>query len=161
DEALLFQEAQARREQKDLSGAEQCLLRLLGTEDRPHLHLGGPAGLRGDKGRHELALVYRAQGRVRGAEAQWLAVVAEHAEFAWAWYGLGGLYLEVGNWPAVARIIRTLGSPGAVEVPGPVLGVALQARLHMARREYAAARRLLERAVAQSPQEGLLWVVFS
>lgn len=161
DEVLLFQEGQTRRKQNDLAGAERCLVRLLGSPDRQYLLLGGPTDLRGHKGRNELALVYRAQGRVREAEAQWLAVVAEHPTFAWAWYGLGGLYLELGNWPAVERIIQTLEAAGTMETPGPVLAVALQARLFLAKRDYTSAREMLQRAVARFPEEEVLWVVLS
>ena len=161
DAALLFREAQIRREQGDLGGAEERLLGLLGAGARPGLHLGEPTGLNDYKARNELALVYRHQGRMREAEAQWLAVVAEHPEFAWAWYGLAGMYLQWGEWSAVERIGRGLEDPAATDPPGRVLAVALRARLHMARREPTAARTVLEAAVSELPEEALLWVLLS
>src|SRR5262249_37879969 len=72
DAELLFQEALVRRERADLGGAERCLLRLLEGWEAAHF-ASVDAGLRGHKAHHNLAVVYREQGRDADAEAQWRA----------------------------------------------------------------------------------------
>ncbi len=47
--------------------------------------------------RHNLAMIYRRQGRLAEAEGQWRAVVAEMPDLSAAWHGLAELFLEQGR----------------------------------------------------------------
>jgi tetratricopeptide (TPR) repeat protein len=106
------------------------------------------SGLRGFATRHRLALLYRAQGRDADAEAQWRAAVTERPAFAPAWAGLGELALARQRWDDLAQAVDRLRSHPA----GTAEAVLLQARGHLARREFAEARTLLEGAIARDPQ---------
>jgi tetratricopeptide (TPR) repeat protein len=160
DPELLFLQGSVREQLGDLRGAEQCWLRLVPPHPQPLSPQGGRgekvpehfasvgSGLRGFTTRHRLALLYRAQGRDADGEAQWRAALAERADFVPAWAGLGQLALARQCWTdleaAVAELRRLPG--GAAEA------LVLEARALMARREFAAARRLLEEAAARDPQ---------
>src|SRR5947209_8484012 len=84
DVELLFQEGAARLALRDLAGAEACLLETLATREKGHF-ASVDAGLRGYKTRHQLALVYRQQGRDAEAEAAWRAALDEQPGFTPAW----------------------------------------------------------------------------
>jgi GT2 family glycosyltransferase/Flp pilus assembly protein TadD len=156
DAELLFQEGVVRHQLGDLAGAEGCLLRLLESRDVPHFD-SIDAGVRGYKTRHNLAIVYRAQGRDAEAEAHWRAALAEAPHFIPARVGLAELYLAHGRWAELEEIAAHLEE----EPAGAAEGVTLRARAHMARQEWAGARRVLEDAVARTPGEVWLWVVLS
>jgi predicted Zn-dependent protease len=51
------------------------------------------SGLRGHRTRYKLAVIYRDQGKLTQAEAQWRAVLAERPDSTLAWLGLLELYL--------------------------------------------------------------------
>jgi tetratricopeptide (TPR) repeat protein len=147
DVELLFLEAQLLQDRGDLAGAEACLRQLLHTPPGKHF-ASLDAGLRGPKTRYQLAHLYRDQGRTAEAEEQWRAAVAEHPACSPAWQGLGELYLVQGRWAELEEAVSCLkrDPPWAVEA-----GV-LRARGHLARKEYGAARRILEEILARVPQ---------
>jgi tetratricopeptide (TPR) repeat protein len=148
DAELLFQEGLVRRELGDAAGSEACLLRLL--EGREEAHFASvDAGLRGGKARHNLAVLYQEQGRLAEAEAQWRAALAEQADFVLAWLGLGEVYLAQGRQADLEDVAWQLANGLHRSVEGSVL----RARGHLARREFAAARTLLEATIAESPRE--------
>ena len=147
DAELLFQEGLILRGLGRREDAEAALLRLLQSHDNDHFASVDP-GLRGYKARHNLAVLYQEQGRAAEAEAQWRAVVAERAGFAPAWHGLGEVYLAQGRWAELEAVAARLdGGP-----PGDAESAVLRARAALARKEFAAARRLLEDAIARAPQ---------
>ncbi len=78
-------------------------------------------------------------------------MLAEQPDFLPAWLGLGDLYVEQERWAELDRITGHLenGQQGAME------GSVLRARGHLGRKEFAAARQLLEETIAQYPQA--LW----
>jgi Tfp pilus assembly protein PilF len=156
DAELLFGEALARRDQRDLAGAEACLLRLIGGGEGEHFASVTP-GLRGHKARHNLAVIYREQGRLPEAEAQWRAALAEAPGFVAAWAGLGEVLLAQGRIAEVDEAIAALEAAPETAMEAAVL----KARGQMAQREFAAARRLLEEAIARSPQAVRLREVLS
>jgi tetratricopeptide (TPR) repeat protein/glycosyltransferase involved in cell wall biosynthesis len=160
DASLLFQEAAVRREQRDFTGAGACLERLLHGKDQPHF-ASAVCGLRGIKAQHELALLYRDQGREKEAEQQWRTALIDHPNAVSAWYGLGGLCLKQGRVSEAEDVLRQLARAEAFRSAGPVLTSGLRARLHLARREYATARQVLEEALSQFSQEVLLWLILS
>jgi GT2 family glycosyltransferase/tetratricopeptide (TPR) repeat protein len=158
DAQMLFQEGILRKEQGDAAGAEACLVRLAQGGEGPHF-ASAAEGLRGHLARHHLGLLYREQGRLAEAEAQWRAALAEEPGFTPSRLGLGELYLGQGRWPELEEILGQLEAAGGVR---ELVGAAvLRARGQLARREYPAARGLLEEALSRAPREAALWEVLS
>ena len=156
DTELLSLEAGILAEAGDLAGAEARLLRLL--ESTPQYFAASlDVGLRGYKSRHNLARIYRAQGRNAEAEAQGQAVLAERPDYAPALFDLGNLYLEQGRRGDLDAVIERLeaapqGETGAAQ---------LRALMHLAAQNEPAARETLQRAVARFPQSLELQVLYS
>ncbi len=146
DAELLFLEGRWLREQGDLHAAEACLLHLLHMQSSAHF-ASLDTGLRGYRARHQLALLYRQQGRVAEAEAVWQAALAEQPRYGPAWQGLAELFLAQQRWPELDQAADQLGA-GAGE---PVAAGVLRARGQLARHEFTAARQTLEAALAQAP----------
>jgi GT2 family glycosyltransferase/tetratricopeptide (TPR) repeat protein len=144
DEELPFHEALLREQQGDFEGAKCCLLGLLGGE--PGRHFASVAdGLRGYRGRHQLAVLCLRQGEQEQAEALWRAVLAERPDFLPALVGLGQLALAGQRWPQVEEFADRLeGLP-----QGELEALLLRSRGRLARREFAAARALAEEAVGR------------
>jgi tetratricopeptide (TPR) repeat protein len=94
-------------------------------------------------------VLYQEQGRLAEAEAQWRSALVEQADFVPAWLGLGELYLAQGRQADLEDVAGQL----ANGLGRPVEGSVLRARGHLARREFAAARSLLEAAIAEAPRE--------
>jgi GT2 family glycosyltransferase/predicted Zn-dependent protease len=150
DAELLFLEARVRAEMDDKAGAEKCLLHLI--EGKEGAHFASQAeGLRGHKARHELAILYRDQDRLAEAEAQWLAALREHPGYLAAILGLGDLYLAQGRWGDVESVIRHL----RATPHGMVEADVLEARGHLARKDFVMARLLLQETLAREPSA--LW----
>jgi GT2 family glycosyltransferase/Flp pilus assembly protein TadD len=147
DAELLFQQAMLQREQKDLPGAEATLLRLLHSRPGEYFDMVD-VGVRGYKARHHLAAVYQEQGKAAEAEQQWRAAVEERADFTPGWLGLGELYLSQSRWDDLEPVIRHLEAEPASQLDAALF----QARRHLVRNEYHAARRVLEGAILQAPQ---------
>lgn len=146
DIVLLFWESQLRRDQGDLRGAEQCLLGLLRAV--PGASLGATdAGIRAYLAPHTLGLVYLEQGRLSEAEWQWQAVVTGQPFYRESWQMLGELYLRQQRWADLEAVIRRF----EADVGWAADGAVLRARGHMAKKELAAARAILEALIAQFP----------
>jgi GT2 family glycosyltransferase/tetratricopeptide (TPR) repeat protein len=147
DAELLFSEGVLRRELGDPAAAEACLVRLLGAHEAEHF-ASLDAGLRGYKARHNLAVLYQEQGRHAEAESQWRAALAERGDFLPAWLGLAEVYLAQQRWPDLDQVLGPLGGlpEGALEA------AVLRARAHLARREFAPAREVLQAAIVEHPQ---------
>jgi tetratricopeptide (TPR) repeat protein len=157
DAELLFIESNLLKENRDVRGAEDLMLRLI--RGREEEHFGSvDTGLRGHKARHNLACLYFDTGRPAEAESQWRAALVDDPQFLLAHLGLGELYLRQRNWPALDRSaadLRTLGPAGEVEAE------CLIGRSFTARDEHAAAREVLESAVARFPQSVSLRAAYS
>jgi glycosyltransferase involved in cell wall biosynthesis/tetratricopeptide (TPR) repeat protein len=160
DAQLLFCEAQLREAGQDRAGAEVCLQRLLGTREGPHF-ASLAEGLRGYYARHALAQIYRQDKRYAEAEAQWQAALQQAPGYVPAWLGLGEMYCEQGRTAHVEQVLARLEAQGSTDVLGQISVAVLRGRLSMVRRDYAAARQVLEAAVERFPQEVYLWVVLS
>jgi tetratricopeptide (TPR) repeat protein len=146
DADLLFYEAQLLKEAGQAAAAEACLRQLLAGTPGPALGCSD-LGLRGYKGRHQLALLCRDGGRPEEAEAQWRAALAERPDFVPGWLGLADLCLARGREADLRRDLEGLAArPGA-----GVAAAALRARLRLHRGEFAAARAALEGAVTAAP----------
>jgi tetratricopeptide (TPR) repeat protein len=148
DPELLFVEGVLLRERGELDGAASCLERLLAG--RPGDHFASvDAGLRGYKGRNNLAVVYRQQGRDAEALAQWRAALAERPDFLPSWLGLAEVQLCHSRWEEVEQIARQV---EALPQGAAVEAALLRARVCLARKDYAPARALLEGAIRRAPQ---------
>lgn len=103
--------------------------------------------MRGYQARHQLALVYQAQGRISEALALWQAVVEEQPGFGPAWAQLGQTWLNEQRWPELEHAARRLLSfpPLALE------GVMLLAKAHLTRREFGFARHKLDQVICKAP----------
>ena len=143
DVELLFQEGLLRRERGDLAGAKACYFRLLESHEVAQF-ASVDTGLAGYKTRHNLAIVFQAEGQLAEAEAQWRAAVTEEPSFAPAWFGLGAMYLGQERWTDLDWVLARL-DEGCEE------SIVLRAQRLMVRKEAAAARRLLEASLAALP----------
>jgi RNA polymerase sigma factor (sigma-70 family) len=147
DAELLFLESALRGEQGDLYGAKAALVRLLGTESSPHF-ASVTDGLRGHKGRHQLAVVCLRLGEYEEAEGLWHGVLRERPDFRQGWLGLGDLYLAQGRWSCLDELDGKLSQlPG-----GDLEATLLKARAHRARGEFGPGRSLLEDARQRWPE---------
>jgi GT2 family glycosyltransferase/tetratricopeptide (TPR) repeat protein len=144
DIELLFVQGVLHRERGELAPAAVSLERAL-TVIPPTQFGSIDAGLRGYKGRHNLATVYHQQGRAAEAEAQWRSAVAERPDFLPAWIGLAELYLSQGRWSDFEEVVKRLeGDPNA-----SLEGEVMRARGHMKRQEFKPALALLRRVTSQ------------
>jgi glycosyltransferase involved in cell wall biosynthesis len=139
---LLFLQSQLLTELGDLVGAEACLVRLLQPGGG---FVSGDEGLFGYKARMNLGLVYQRQGRLSETEAQWRAVVAEQPDFPPGWLALADLWLSQGRQAELEQAVRRQPTTAAGN------GLLLQARLLIARRDFASARALLQSALDADP----------
>jgi tetratricopeptide (TPR) repeat protein len=147
DPEILCEEGLLLRDQDDLAGAEKSWLRLLDAP-RGQYFASEEVGLRGFRTRQLLAEVYRAQQRWTEAEVQWRAALREKAAFEPAWTGLCELLVGQKRWSELEYLLESLERQG---IPATRLGW-LRARGQSQRKEYAAARRTLERVIAAEPQ---------
>jgi FkbM family methyltransferase len=146
DAELLFLESVLREAQGDLHGARAALVRLLGTESGAHF-ASVVDGLRGHKGRHQLASVCLRLREYGEAETLWQGVLRQRPDFRQGWLGLGELYLSQGRWADLDTL-----RAGLAQMPGGDLDATLlAARAHRARDEFGPGRRLLEGARQRWP----------
>jgi glycosyltransferase involved in cell wall biosynthesis/tetratricopeptide (TPR) repeat protein len=146
DAELLNQEAQLKSQQGDLAGAEASFLQLLHGSEKAHF-ASIPEGLRGHITRHNLAVIYKQQGRNAEAEAQWRTVLREVPDYLPARLGLGELCLEQQRWGELEEVASRLDSDGRE----PIEGQLFRARAYLARQEFAEARQLLEEMIEVHP----------
>jgi tetratricopeptide (TPR) repeat protein len=107
------------------------------------------AGLSGYKARHNLALVFEEMNDWARAEQQWRQVLAEAPSFAPSWHGLATLLLKAGKLRAAEQLLAEMDGK-------PRLGrerALLAARLALAQGQRERARRIMEEAISQAPQD--------
>lgn len=107
-------------------------------------------GVAGYKAWHNLAVICQEQGRPAEAEAQWRAALAEQPSFLPAWAGLADSLLAQRRWNELEQVAGKLGEHAG---EGPREAILLRGRVHLARKEFAAARQVFEAAVGQYPEE--------
>jgi glycosyltransferase involved in cell wall biosynthesis len=140
----------------DLAGARRAFETILELPAQGN-YVATDAILAGCRTRHNLAFVYRRLGLAAKAEEQWLLALNQTPEFEPAWLALVELYLEhKRHQEAEALLLRLEGKPyeGAIRP-------ALEARLRLARRDLPGALRILEEALARTPQALWLRIVLS
>jgi glycosyltransferase involved in cell wall biosynthesis/Flp pilus assembly protein TadD len=147
DAELLFVQSLLLREKGDRAGAEASLRRCLESPGEGHF-ASVDAGLRGYKARQNLAVLCKEQGRFDEAESHFRQAVAERPDFLPGWVGLGELFLTRKRWPELEEVLSGL----AAAPNGPLEASLLRARDHLARQEFAAARRVLDAAIAEAPR---------
>jgi tetratricopeptide (TPR) repeat protein len=136
-----------RKERGDRAGAKAGFQQLLISEP-PRQFASVDAGLRGYKARHNLAVLHLEDEQFAEAESEWRSALQERPDFLPGWLGLGDLYLRRGAWPALQDVVGRLERlPG-----GAGDAVLFRARAFLARREFAAARQLLQEALRRWPQ---------
>jgi tetratricopeptide (TPR) repeat protein len=139
DTELLLLHGLLLRDAGDPGKAETCLTRVVEKEDRNRE--------RRVTARHNLALICRHQGRLAEAESHWRAVLAEFPELPAAWIGLAELRLMQNRLTELDDILARL---DVMSHDAQAVGL-LRARLHLARRAFAAAKQILEQLVDKSP----------
>ncbi len=151
DAELLFLKGRLCHERGDRAAARACWMQLL--QDRS-LMIAAPAdgsftsvdaGLRGPLVRHHLAVLDREEGHLADAEKHWRTILDESPEYQPARIGLADLYLRQERWPDLETLLTEL------ETPAPLDSAVLRARMHLARRDFAAARQALEDTLQRAP----------
>jgi tetratricopeptide (TPR) repeat protein len=104
------------------------------------------AGLQGPLVRHHLAVLDREEGHLADAEKHWRSILDDTPDFHPARLGLAELYLRQERWPEMETLLAEL-QPHA-----PLDTAVLQARMNLARQDFAAARQLLEEVIQKAPQ---------
>jgi GT2 family glycosyltransferase/Tfp pilus assembly protein PilF len=160
DAQLLFQQGLLLRDQGDRAGAEASFVQLLSSHEGPHF-ASAAEGLRGHLTRHNLATLYHEQGRAAEAEAQWKAAVEESPDCLPAWLGLAEVFLRGGRWASLEEALERIVAAGQRQPSARIAATLLRARGHLSRREYGDAKRLLQDALGQHPDDTALWVVLS
>ena len=156
---LWFQEGVLLLAKGDLAGARESFETILELP-RQGNYVGMDPELSGSRTRHNLAFIYRKlakkgsdpQDLLKKAEEQWLSVLEKSPQFEPVWLALAELYLEQTRRPeAEALLPRLAGNPSR-----PTIEPALKARLTLAKRDIAGARRILEDALVRNPKA--LWL---
>jgi tetratricopeptide (TPR) repeat protein len=154
DAELLFLKGQLCHERGDRATARACWMQLLRsqTSETPVPSTGDgvftsiDAGLQGPLVRHHLAMLDHEEGHLADAEKHWRTILDNTPDFHPARLGLAELYLRQERWPEMETLLAEL-QPHA-----PLDTTILQARMNLARQDFAAARQLLEEAVQKAPQ---------
>ncbi len=156
DVEILFQEGLAHQALGDQAAAEACWKRVLASRDRPLLG-SLDTGLRGYKARHNLALLYRKQDRLREAEEQWLKALGERPDFFPSAVGLADLCRRQGRFADLERLATQIEAHPGAEAPAAFL------RAHglLGGRQFARAKQVLDAALVRHPHHLQLWVVLS
>ncbi len=146
DAAFLFWQGQLLLDQRDLAGAEQCLSELVRRGPAPAAAMVD-AALRDYVAPHTLGVVYSAQGRAAEAEKLWKAVARTHPFHKSSWEMLAELYLGQQRWVELEGVIEQM--QGRPEWAADA--AVLRARRHLAKKEFGAARSILEELIRQAP----------
>jgi tetratricopeptide (TPR) repeat protein len=132
----------------NLIQAEASLHRLLSTRPEAHFASTDPA-LRGWRGRHLLASLLFSSHRHAEAQAQWRQIVRDMPDLFDAWMGLADVAIQLGDAAELeqvaAQVERFQG--------GAVQAAVLRGRFLLGRGDFAGARALAERLIAQHPKE--------
>jgi glycosyltransferase involved in cell wall biosynthesis len=151
DPELLFNEALFYHQRGDFRKAAARLEGLLQIEPSTWFTFGVDDGLSGYLTRHNLAIVYRDQGRIAEAEDQWRHALAELPKFTPALLGLGELLAVQKRWTEMEEICLELDQCTG----GKTDAAVLRARAHIGHEEFGQARKILEEVIEKQPR--FLW----
>jgi tetratricopeptide (TPR) repeat protein len=96
---------------------------------------------------HNLAMLYRRQGRAADAEAQWRDVLEGYPGFLLGWVALGEFYRDQGCWTDLERTAQAMERESRM-IPE---ALALRAQGLLACQDFAQAQDLLRLALARDP----------
>jgi GT2 family glycosyltransferase/tetratricopeptide (TPR) repeat protein len=149
DDELRFRRGVLLHARGQLHEAAQAYLDLLQAREEPHFS-SVVAGIAGHLARHNLAVVYRDLGDLVREEEQWRLIVAERPHYRPGWRGLGDVLVRRGREAEARKVAEQLAGDDRLRGEGRLLLGTLAA----ARGDHEAARRELERAVAECPGDG-------
>ena len=138
DVELSFLEAVLLSEMGDLSAAEAGFSALLEKQTAFLDGFGANPGMRGHMARHNLARVYRAQGRAAEAETQWRAALVERPDSVRSLFELGLLFVEQRRMSDTEPLVQQLAELGRI---GEIAATMLRAERHVSLGEVTSARR--------------------
>src|SRR6185295_14766772 len=144
DLELLFQEGVALSELGDVAGAIRSWEGCLATPKGKHF-ASLNTGLSGHITRYNLVMAYRTSGRDQDAETQWRLAVTERPGYEPAWRELVSFWLEKDRWQDLENLARSF------EDGDELAALSIKGRLLLAQKDFPAARKLLESAVASFP----------
>jgi tetratricopeptide (TPR) repeat protein len=155
DPELLFSEALLREQTGDEAGAEACWQRLVTL--KPGRHFASvTTGLTTFKARHNLAMLYRRQKRLREAEVQWWLAVEADPTFLPCWRGLASVLLSQERWAELEPVRSALEQHGA-----GLEAAVLPARVRLGQKDYDGARAILLPLVEVHPEVVYPWEILS
>jgi glycosyltransferase involved in cell wall biosynthesis/Flp pilus assembly protein TadD len=147
DVELLFQEGLILRRLGDAAGAIACWQECLRLPPAAHFASVNP-GLHGHVTRHYLAEACAELGRLGEAEAYFRAALAERPYHEPAWRGLMALLVKQQRWADLEALADKL----QTGPDGPLHGAVVRGRALLGRRQFEAARRLLQQTVERYPE---------
>jgi glycosyltransferase involved in cell wall biosynthesis len=148
---IWFQEGVLLLTKGDLKEARHCFETILQLP-RKGSYVGTDPELAAGRTRHNLAFICRKLGLKKKAEEQWLLAIEQSPHFEPPWLALLELYLEQKRQAdAEGLLLRLHDNPSRKTIEPTLL-----ARLAMAKRDIATARRILEDALVQHPKA--LWL---
>ena len=151
DPELMFNEGLFYYQRGDFRKAASRLEDLLEIEPSTWFSFGVDDGLSGYLTRHNLAIVYRDQGRIVEAEEQWRKALADLPQFTPALLGLGELFAVQKRWSDLDQICETLDKT----LGGQTDAQVLRARANLGRLEFIQAKEILHNVTTANPL--LLW----
>jgi GT2 family glycosyltransferase/tetratricopeptide (TPR) repeat protein/SAM-dependent methyltransferase len=148
DAELRFREGVVLHELGRYEEAERAYLDVLSVHEPRHF-TSVDRGLKGFKANQNLAVVYADMGDLARAERQWRQVVREVPSYRAGWRGLGEVLLRRGKLDEAGAVAEELCRAGTV----PEEGRLLRGRVAAARGDLASARRELEAAAGERPED--------
>lgn len=139
DRELLFRRAMLHHDRGDLEQAASVYEHVLRPATERNFQSIDP-GITGHKARHNLAIVYEAQGRLDEAQRVWIEIVEERPEYVAAWMQLGTILCaakRAEDLRNLAARAKQLGAPRSIDV-------CLLARAWEAEGRFEESRRTLE-----------------
>jgi GT2 family glycosyltransferase/tetratricopeptide (TPR) repeat protein len=148
DAELRFRKAILLHQRGQHAEAAQTYRELFQVQEERHFQ-SVVAGLTGFLARHNLALVYRDMGDATREEEQWRLVVGEKPTYRPGWRGLGETLLRAGRHEEALGLANHLLGKSDLAVEGRIL----KSQVSTARGDLGAARRELEEAIEQWPDD--------
>jgi tetratricopeptide (TPR) repeat protein len=132
---------------KDLAGAEEVLLQVIAMPGPQRRFAGLDRATQRLQASYNLAIVYRDQGRAADSEATLRNILAERPDYALARVALAELCLRQSRWAELEENLQVLQSDPRHWRDA----IMIRSQVHRARREFDAARQLLEQLIAAAP----------
>jgi GT2 family glycosyltransferase/tetratricopeptide (TPR) repeat protein/SAM-dependent methyltransferase len=148
DAELRFRRAILLQEQGRLGEALAAYEDVIGRRAARHFS-SVVQGITGFKARHNMAIVLADTGELARAEAEWRRVVDEVPGYMPGWRGLGDILLRQGRHNDARALAKRLGTDPRLRREG----LLLQGHTETACQDFDSARRTLEQAVKEFPDD--------